>query len=139
MINSILERHTDSIVIDKLLIPKDNNNIELINDPTKIKAEVVRHFQTCALPPNSREYSMSPRWTNQYQPKDHINDGIYDPLNEPIEMEEWLDTINSLPNNKATGPSTISNEMLKHLSHNGKALLMKIANISLELGDIPGD
>jgi len=35
-------------------------------------------------------------------------------MESPI-YEEWIHIVTSLPNNKASGPSGVSNEMLKHL------------------------
>ena len=45
--------------------------------------------------------------------------------------------IKETPNNKATGPTKISNEMLKHLGPKAKTLLLTILNNCITLQDIP--
>ena len=51
MIDSILDRSKQSIVINKLLVKQDDD-VELITDHNKIKNNVRKHFQTYALPYN---------------------------------------------------------------------------------------
>src|ERR1044072_3600399 len=50
MINSILNRHQEAIVIDRLLFKTDDNCLELTTDPHIIRNQVRKHFQTCAVP-----------------------------------------------------------------------------------------
>ncbi|GET63421.1 hypothetical protein RIR_jg28669.t2 [Rhizophagus irregularis DAOM 181602=DAOM 197198] len=57
----------------------------------------------------------------------------------PILADEWKNTINSMPNNKASGPSKISYEMLKHLTGEAFNLSLVLANACLIHGDIPAD
>ena len=55
----------------------------------------------------------------------------------PSTLTEWLSIIHQLPNDKATRPSQISNEMLKHLgpaTHHHLWLLIKAV---LRLNDFP--
>ena len=56
-----------------------------------------------------------------------------------MDLAEWSSIINSLPNDKASGPSGISNEMLKHLGPIAHKALWKIAKSCLILGDIPDE
>ncbi|EXX63617.1 hypothetical protein RirG_150700 [Rhizophagus irregularis DAOM 197198w] len=44
-----------------------------------------------------------------------------------------------MPNNKASGPSKISYEMLKHLSGEALDFFLLLANPRLSRGDIPAD
>ncbi|GET65130.1 hypothetical protein RIR_jg21278.t1 [Rhizophagus irregularis DAOM 181602=DAOM 197198] len=57
----------------------------------------------------------------------------------PILEEEWKNTIQFMPNNKASGPSKISYEMLKHLTGEAFNLSLVLANACLTHGDIPAD
>ncbi|EXX77393.1 hypothetical protein RirG_024120 [Rhizophagus irregularis DAOM 197198w] len=57
----------------------------------------------------------------------------------PILEEEWKNTIQSMPNNKASGPSKISYEMLKHLTGEAFNLSLVLANACLTHGNIPAD
>ena len=56
-----------------------------------------------------------------------------------LTLNEWLSIIHSLPNNKASGPSQISNEMLKHLGKNTSYAIWKLMCSCLQLKDIPDD
>ena len=55
----------------------------------------------------------------------------------PPSYEEWIQIVNSLPNNNASGPSGVSNEMLKHLGPVASRALWKLACLCLVLSDIP--
>ena len=113
MINSCLEKDNKKIVIDRLL--KTIDGVEhLITDPAEIRKLTNEHFQTC--PGGIHELKIIPtQWIAQYSPQDHIDTNIYHHLMDPPSLEEWSQVIKQLPINKATGPSGISNEMLKHL------------------------
>ncbi|GET60062.1 RNA-directed DNA polymerase from mobile element jockey-like [Rhizophagus irregularis DAOM 181602=DAOM 197198] len=64
---------------------------------------------------------------------------LYDPVLAPISLQEWSDVISSMPNNKASGPSKISYEMIKHLSDEALDFSLLLANTCLFCGDIPTD
>jgi len=55
----------------------------------------------------------------------------------PPDFDEWKEIIKSLPNDKATGPTGISNEMIKHLGQNTDKTLWKLARMCFILEDIP--
>ena len=76
MINSIIDHHQSSIVIDRLLINEENtDNLELITDPDQIKKEVNKHFQLCALPKDSSP-PIPEAWQRQYEPRNYIQDNL---------------------------------------------------------------
>src|SRR5438105_10512682 len=52
---------------------------------------------------------------------------------------EWHNVICGLPNNKASSPSQICNEMLKHLEFKTQIMLWKLVCKCLEINDIPSD
>ncbi|PKB94476.1 hypothetical protein RhiirA5_438670, partial [Rhizophagus irregularis] len=52
---------------------------------------------------------------------------------------QWSDVIFSIPNNKASGPSKISYEMIKHLSSDALDFSLLLANTCLSRGDISAD
>ncbi|CAB5347679.1 unnamed protein product [Rhizophagus irregularis] len=57
----------------------------------------------------------------------------------PILDEKWKNIIQFMPNNKASGPSKISYEMLKHLTGEAFNLSLVLANACLIHGDIPAE
>ncbi|GES91593.1 RNA-directed DNA polymerase from mobile element jockey-like [Rhizophagus clarus] len=51
--------------------------------------------------------------------------------------EDWIETINNLPNDKASGPSGISYEMLKHLNIINQSIFHAFICVCIDLGTIP--
>ena len=135
MIDSILDRQRRSIVIDKLLVKVDNQTTELITEPDRIKEVTVRHFQTCALPLNSPPPIIPSHWQQQFESKSYVNADIYTPATLEISQQEWHDCIRHLANDKASRPSDISNEMIKHLSNLADKSMLHLANICLSIDD----
>ena len=109
MINSILNRHTDTVLFHNITTPD-----EVITNPSHILTHVQQHFYqwTQYKPINSNIFDQY--WHQEYRPKSSINANWYTPLLQPISIEEVLNTLQQLPNNKACGPLGISYEMLKH-------------------------
>ena len=56
---------------------------------------------------------------------------------DPPTLHEWFEVINNLPTNKATGPSKISNEMLKHLRPTAFNKLWIFISHCITKGDFP--
>ncbi|PKY62556.1 hypothetical protein RhiirA4_489191 [Rhizophagus irregularis] len=114
MINSFMNREIKSIVIDRVIVTENNDDI-LKTDPQSIKKEVNNHFQHIAGSTN-QEKILSGIWIDQYSPRDYVDVNIYDGLMDHITQEEIEYHISLLPNGKASGPSRVSYEMIKHSS-----------------------
>ncbi|GBC50548.1 reverse transcriptase family protein [Rhizophagus irregularis DAOM 181602=DAOM 197198] len=102
----------------------------------------ITHFQSIVFPPlvcYSSIASFLARWQHAYTPLLSVSASIYDPVLAPISLHEWSDVISSMPNNKASGPSKISYEMIKHLSNEALDFSLLLANACLSCGDIPAD
>ncbi|GET62748.1 reverse transcriptase family protein [Rhizophagus irregularis DAOM 181602=DAOM 197198] len=56
---------------------------------------------------------------------------------DPPTLDEWLSTVSSTPNGKASGPSMITYEMLKHLGSCISALLLNLIQACFFKADIP--
>ncbi|GES94654.1 uncharacterized protein LOC104089907 [Rhizophagus clarus] len=53
-------------------------------------------------------------------------------------LDEWIENICNLPNDKASGPSSISYEMLKYLNRNNQSsILHAFICVCIDLGEIP--
>src|SRR5260364_346878 len=131
MINSVLGRYTDRVTFDNIITPT-----EVITQPDQIKAVTRQHFKnwTRANPPNEEKWQ---EWEQAYIPLAGFDEKMYLEATTEIPYHEVLDTINKAPINKATGPSTISNEILKKLPTQGIKFLTAIFNACLELRKIP--
>src|SRR5688572_14440144 len=139
-IASSLSRTRRCIVLNRVMHTDSTGHTTLVTDPTKIKDIANLHFQTIAgSPPSHRTtlQDMSPLWRNLYSPLSHVDPNIYVSLLAPPSNDEWRSTISSLPNGKASGPSNISYEMLKHLSPLLNDLLKEIVTLCFESGHIP--
>ncbi|PKK55293.1 hypothetical protein RhiirC2_802802 [Rhizophagus irregularis] len=117
MLDSILNRKRKKLVLDKVLIEK-NGSKYLCSTDQEITDAMVDHYQNAAGKKLNVDSIMNERWLAQYASKSDINDEWYASTVKEITEEEWLSTINELANDKAAGPSKISNEMLKHLGNN---------------------
>ena len=139
MIDSILNRKKRSIVMDRLLIDDQLSGSKRFTiDPDEIKSAAIDHFQNYALP-TSPSRPLTCKWIQQYKPKDYINKDWFSNLLQPPTFDEWVSTVNGLPNDKAAGPSGISNEMLKHLGDKTQHLLWQLICMCFNLGQIPNE
>ena len=110
----------------------------MLTEPIDVNQAAIKHFQTAAGTIN--EHRTIPQdWIEEYTPIAHIDELIYDPLTNEINHEEFLNIIAELPNNKACGPTTISNEMIKHFPESMLQLTRRLFNDCLRLNDIPNE
>ncbi|CAB4407435.1 unnamed protein product [Rhizophagus irregularis] len=140
-IESALSVEQRSIVLDRVLVVLDLKPT-LLTDLTDIKQAVVAHFQSVVSPPLTQytsRFSFPARWQKVYTSLVDVSASLYNPVLSPISLQEWSDVISSMPNNKASGPSKISYEMLKHLSGEALEFSLLLANSCLSRGDIPAD
>src|SRR5438034_911539 len=75
--------------------------------------------------------SLPDRWFNQYKPIPSVDCQIYEHLMVPPTTEEWIQIINSMPTDKAAGPSKISFEMLKHVGPECQKFLTDLFSLCL--------
>ncbi|GBC25423.2 RNA-directed DNA polymerase from mobile element jockey-like [Rhizophagus irregularis DAOM 181602=DAOM 197198] len=138
-IDSALSRTRRRITLDCVFIDHPTQP-QLLTDPKDIDDAVVNHFQNFvpikSTPPVSID-TLPDRWSSAYQPMDDVSSSIYDSLMNPPTLDEWLSTVSSTPNGKASGPFMITYEMLKHLGSRTSALLLILIQACLSKADIP--
>ncbi|CAH1768945.1 3700_t:CDS:2, partial [Entrophospora sp. SA101] len=115
-ISSCLERSKRKITLDKIII-ETKDGLELITNSNTIKNQ----------------------WKRQYEPLNFINDKWYKYIMQPPTFEEWYKLVKSLPNNKAAGPSKITNEMIKYAGQNINKAVWRLVCACLKCGDIPNE
>ncbi|EXX73820.1 exodeoxyribonuclease III [Rhizophagus irregularis DAOM 181602=DAOM 197198] len=135
MINSIAEREIRTIVLDRI-VHESFAGTTLVTDPVQIRKLTNNHFQLCPGAVNQNK-PIPDQWKNQYNPLPHIDQDIYNNIMDPPSWDEWVQSVSELPNGKATGPSGISNEMIKHLSDKMQQVLFKIVCACFKLQEIP--
>ncbi|GET57948.1 hypothetical protein GLOIN_2v1786555 [Rhizophagus irregularis DAOM 181602=DAOM 197198] len=137
-IDSALSRTRRCITLNRIFIDHPIHP-QLLTDPKDIDAAVINHFQNFvpikSTPPVSID-TLPDRWSAAYQPIDDVSSSIYDSLMNPPTLDEWLSTVSSTSNGKASGPSMITYEMLKHLGTRTSALLLILIQTCLSKADI---
>ncbi|EXX64230.1 hypothetical protein RirG_144820 [Rhizophagus irregularis DAOM 197198w] len=138
-IDSALSRTQRRITLDRIFIDHPTQP-KLLTDPHDIDDAVINHFQNSvpikSSPPNNIS-ALPDRWFSAYHPMDDVDSSIYNSLMDPPTLEEWLSTVSSMPNDKASGSSMITYEMLKHLDPNTSALVLILVQFCFRIADIP--
>ncbi|CAJ0893772.1 6198_t:CDS:2 [Entrophospora sp. SA101] len=102
----------------------------------EIKYLTNKHFQTCPGGTHTQK-EIPDQWKEQYTPLTAINPTIYKYLMTKPTYNEWLDVLTQLPNDKAPGPSGITNEMLKNLGSKMSECIWKFICACINLSEIP--
>src|SRR5947208_14939455 len=106
----------------------------LITELPALHQTVNAHFQNIAESPPPIQMTlegMNDRWRRAYSPMSAVQSSIYSNLMSPTTDEEWNSVLSSLPTSKASGPSGISYEMLKHLPPSALIYLREIIDLCL--------
>ncbi len=108
----------------------DNDAPYISTDPSDIERIATTHFQSSAGIP-SINVMIPATWSEKFNPKDHINVEIYIDLINFITESEFSQIISDLPTNKASGPSTITYEVVKHAGPFCHTIIVKLLNAYL--------
>ncbi|CAB4396738.1 unnamed protein product [Rhizophagus irregularis] len=119
------------------MFKKANNELPKKKDEELIENELIEHFRSFVGKKLNSNEKLKERWIRQYSPIQDINECWYNEVIQPISESEWDHMIKQLANDKAPGISQISNEMLKHMGASMKSATLKLANLCLQVGDIP--
>jgi hypothetical protein len=74
---------------------------------------------------------------SQYEPIDSFQASWYNNIMDPPSQEAWSTIISNLANGKASGPSGISNEMLKHVGTKMSVAIWQLVRLCCIHNDIP--
>src|SRR3954454_23107923 len=139
-IASSLNKSKRSIVLDRAMNTHNTNEHTLETESVRVKELANEHFKTIAgIPPLTPPtiHDMSDRWQPAYLPSDEIDPTIYKDLLAPPTDEEWKETINNLPNNKAAGLSGIPYDLIKQLSEEASLYLKLLITECFDSEEIP--
>src|SRR6266498_4199427 len=99
-------------------------------DPSNIEHIATTHFQSSA-DISLINVMISATWSDEFNPKDHINAEVYTDLMNSITESEFSQIISGLLTNKASSLSTISYESVKHAGPLCHTIIMKLFNACL--------
>ena len=143
MLNSLLNRQKDVIIIDRLMLPSlDDTEPSLTRDPIIIENAVIEHFQNIGCDKNNPIINFTsiadipPEWREFYYTKT-IDPVLQNTLTSPISFHELKQTIKMLPKGKAAGPNQISYEDISHLHDKILSFILILFNRILSQGYIP--
>ncbi|SRR6266540_4821225 len=122
MIDFLLNRTKRTIVLDQLLVKDPIHDNMLITDTTTIKKLAAEHYQSYTIPITSPKL-MNDRWAAQYELKANINPTWYQTVMDPPTWDKWISVMQSMPNDKACGPSNLHNKFYKHADMATKHLI----------------
>jgi len=135
MLNSVLNREKWRITLDRIMVT-DKEASYISTDPSDIEWITTSHFQLSAgIPPIN--VTILAAWSDEFNPKNHINAEVYTDLMNTITASEFSHIISGLLTNKASGPSTVSYESVKHAGSLCHVIIMKLLNAYLHTTFIP--
>lgn len=76
-LDSTLNRKRSKIILDRIVIEKDNVK-QLVSDDKTIEKELIEHYKCFAGKKLNIEDGLKGRWINQYKPKQEINEQWYE-------------------------------------------------------------
>jgi len=135
MLNSMLNREKCRIILDRVMVT-DHDAPYISTDPVDIERIAINHYQSSAgIPPD--DVSIPTAWIDKFNPKSHIDASNYQDLMNLITEEEYSQITSALPNHKASGPSTITYESVKHVRPLCRSLIITLLNACLNTTLIP--
>ena len=142
MINSLLNKEFRKITLDRLTYIDEHNSENFTTDQTLIEKLSIDHYQNIGgmdIHPFSFRHTQTipDEWKEFYDPRPNISAHNSNNLLKDITQSEYYLVVRSLPNNKATGPSTISYEMIKNLSDEMHNIIISLFNQILNKGIVP--
>jgi exonuclease III len=111
LIQNILQHKKPQASLLKIV---DLSKNQVISNPDEIH-QILSNYYSSLFKHTSIPSSLPPIWEKEYKPINNIKEEWYSNLLDPISNTEIQSTINSLPNNKAPGPSLISYDIIKLL------------------------
>ncbi|CAB5377344.1 unnamed protein product [Rhizophagus irregularis] len=148
MINSILDHKPEKINLDRLHYYDSNTNQHLFtNNPSIIAEQTNLHFQRLGKSLDEineiKNYEtiqdLPPYWRPCYKPIERPEFNHMTSLCDEFSKDEMINTISTLPNNKAAGISGITYEDIKHLHEDFKEYIRNFFNTILRFQIYPED
>jgi ribonuclease HI len=144
MLNSLLNRHRQTIVVDRLIKTDIDGESSLITDPDNINKEAASVFEKQFKKRNNKfdELNHNPKWElwhKIYKEKRDItpNEDIYLEINSKPTPEEWESTLSNCSNKSAPALSGIGYTIIKQLPDHLNECLRLLAHKCFTISKIP--
>ncbi|KAG9284359.1 hypothetical protein G9A89_023616 [Geosiphon pyriformis] len=131
MIRNVLEKPFRKVMLDHLV---DNGDLILEPDLVKSRVDLIMENWTRK---RAVKLSMPSQWQEQFSPLNYVDNGAFSGVMEQIDFGEFLLMVKNLPDGKAAGLSSISNEMWKHCDESVLVLLLRLLNLCLVYKSVP--
>lgn len=137
IINNILTRWSDPIILDRIVVDHENGDIpSILIHSEQVKKETAFYFFKW-MEDHNPNVTISPEWMEYYRPRNDIKKELYEDIFSEF-MEDKIDAaLKHKTKNKASGPNNIPYEILKKLSEQGIQILTDLFNAINRWGAIP--
>ncbi|CAB4394081.1 unnamed protein product [Rhizophagus irregularis] len=129
-LDSVLNRHTSPIIIDRLKVEDDDGFCTLLLDPDDIKNQAAASYQHQFRKRTHKLDTIDNFWKRIYSPMDTQND-TYHPLNSDISEQDWHDTLQLLNMKSVSRTSGVPYELFTHLPLSFVNHILRIYNYVL--------
>ena len=136
MLNSLLERSSRKIKVDRVIKVNKSEKI-LLTEDKEVLNEVRLYFIKQFWKRNIQENSLPNRWVDAYSLVKKVKREIYNNLDDNITEDEWSTALSNAKNKSAPGVSSISYPLIKKAGKIAQKTFLILANRCLAEGDIP--
>lgn len=137
VIRSLLNRERPRIITDSI-VRHVGTEVKMITNPTELKQEIQNTFTHWVTKERVEDPEHFLEWKEIYSNSEsQIREEWYSTLIQEFTTEEISKIIRKSPNKKAPGPSTIANELWKHMGNNAIQYLVDLFNQILQKEEIP--
>ncbi|CAG8819383.1 35715_t:CDS:2, partial [Gigaspora margarita] len=88
MLVSLLNKPYNKIIINKLVLEKQDHSRELITKPEEVMSITEKHFQNQYQKRNTRPNLLTQKWAEIYKPTSYVQESLYENLLVEISEEE---------------------------------------------------
>ncbi|KAG9302613.1 hypothetical protein G9A89_007317 [Geosiphon pyriformis] len=130
-IRSVLKRPFYKVKLDHLVV---GNKLILELELVKVKVDVIMEGWTRKCKVVSDIFS---KWSCQYQPLEHVFNGAFSDVMQPIDFDKLFGMVSDLPDGKAAGLFSIPNKLWKHCDKSFLGMLLEFLNTCLISKSVP--